>query len=170
MSLLSLLKKIENIFHAKDAKKETQRAQRRLKLMPLGLKPYLIFKLFFMKRYIFGLLAVVTAISAVAFKQPEKKLDKFVFQFNGSVSGGYTVPNVENEANTNWVYQGKNLSLCGGQDEKACRVAVLAAYVDDPANPTELKDLTITATMSGSTAHVTGITDPSANQISNQPD
>ena len=123
-----------------------------------------------MKRYILGILAVVIAIGTSAFTIPKKPVDMYVFQFNGSVSGGYTVANEENEANTNWQYQGKNLSLCGGQNEKACRVAVIDTYVDNAANPTQLSGVAISATLSGTTAHVTAITDPTANQISNQRD
>ncbi|MFC0774072.1 hypothetical protein [Terrimonas alba] len=123
-----------------------------------------------MRRYIFGLIAAVIAAGASAFTTPKKPVDMYVFQFNGSVSGGYSVANVENEANTHWQYQGKNLSLCGGQDEKACRIAVIDSYVDNPASPTQLNNFTIGATLSGSTAHVSSITDSGNNQYSNQRD
>lgn len=123
-----------------------------------------------MRRYIFGLIAAVIAASASAFTPAKKPVDMYVFQFNGSVSGGYSEANVETEANTHWQYQGKNLSLCGGENEKACRIAVISTYVDNPTNPTQLNNFTIDATLSGSTAHVTSITDPSNNQYSNQRD
>lgn len=118
-----------------------------------------------MTRYILGLLAVIIALGAVAFTNPKKPVDMYVFQFDASQ--GYTVPNVQNTTNTYWVYQGKNLSLCSNKDEKACRVEVTSSFVNNPSNPTALSGVTISAALNGSTAYVTGISG-AGSQYSNQ--
>lgn len=121
-----------------------------------------------MKRYFFGILAVVLAISATAFKTIKEKktqADKYVFAY----SGDYSVLSVQNESN--WSYVGMNQSLCNNTNQKACRVAVIESYVNDPTgSPTLKTTANITATLSGTTAHVTGIDSPTNNQYSNQPD
>lgn len=106
--------------------------------------------------------AIVIAMSLVAFTQPKSsnQEDMFYFYFDGTQSGGYSEGNVETESNTYWKYLGKNLSLCSGEDpEKACRVAVTGANVDNTTTPTELRNVVISADQSGPTAHVTGITE-----------
>jgi hypothetical protein len=124
-----------------------------------------------MRKYFFNIVAVIIAIGTFAFTEYEKKaqVDMYVFEFDGTQSGGYSVGNVEDESNTYWKYKGKNLALCNNTDDKACRVRVPAAYVDDINAPTELSGITISATLSGSTAHVTAISGTST-QYSNQPD
>ena len=76
---------------------------------------------------------------------------------------------MENESNTYWKYIGKNLSLCSGDEEKACRVAVRGANVDNTTTPTELRNVVISADQSGATAHITGITE-TGSLYSNQED
>jgi hypothetical protein len=95
-----------------------------------------------MRKYFFSLVATVIAIGTFAFQDVEKKAqeDKYVFQFDGSQSGGYSVDNVENESNSYWKYVGKNQDLCGGQNQKACRIEVLGANVDNTTTPTELRN------------------------------
>ncbi len=124
-----------------------------------------------MKRYFFGLAAIVIAMGTFAFTQYETnaQVDKFVFEYDPAASGGYAETDVENISNANWKYIGKNLSLCGGQNQKACRVEVLGAYVDNTTTPTALQSVTIDATQSGTTAHVNSISG-SGNQRSNQLD
>lgn len=125
-----------------------------------------------MKRYILSIFAVVVAISMVAFTSPAKskkpQVNYYVFEFNPNLS--YTVANVENEAN--WTYKGLNQVMCDNTNEKACRVKVISSYVNDPSgSPTLKTDANISATLSGTTAHVTGIAGTSSgNAYSNQPD
>lgn len=120
-----------------------------------------------MKRYIFGIAAVIIALGAVAFTNPKKPVDMYVFQFDGTQA--YTVSNVQNISNTYWKYQGKNLSLCSNTDEKACRVEVTSTYVNNPSNPTALSGVTITGTLNTptNTAYVSDISGTSS-QYSNQ--
>lgn len=124
-----------------------------------------------MRKYFFNIAAIVIAIGTFAFSHVEKKaqVDMYVFQYDPTASNGYDEADVEDISNANWKYQGKNLALCGGQNEKACRVAVVAAYVDNTTTPTALQSVTIDATQSGATAHVNTISG-SGNQRSNQVD
>jgi len=122
-----------------------------------------------MKKYFLSFTAVVIAGLLVAFTQPKaEQADKFYFEFDG-VNQVYSKANVENESNTYWKYIGKNLSMCTGDEEKACRVAVLGANVDNTTTPTELRNVVISADQSGSTAHITGITE-TGSLYSNQED
>jgi len=122
-----------------------------------------------MKRYIFGMIAVVIAIGAAAFTAPKKHLvDMYVFEYDGSQ--GYTVGAVQNTNSAHWVYQGKNLALCANSNIKACRVSVTGDYVDNTTSPTQLSGVTITAVQSSTgIAYVDDITDDSDNQFSNKP-
>lgn len=125
-----------------------------------------------MRKFLFNIVAVVLAIGTFAFSNVAEKAaqeDMFIFQFDGTVSGGYSVLDVENESNTYWKYQGVDLELCNNTNQRACRIAVPADYVDDSDAPTALSGVTISATLSGSTAHVTGISG-TGTQFSNQPD
>jgi len=122
-----------------------------------------------MKKYFLSFTAIAIAGMLVAFAQPKaKQADKFYFEFDG-VNQTYSKANVENESNTYWKYIGKNLSMCTGDEEKACRVAVLGANVDNTTTPTELRNVVISADQSGATAHITGITE-SGSLYSNQED
>ncbi|MDQ0109116.1 hypothetical protein [Chitinophaga terrae (ex Kim and Jung 2007)] len=122
-----------------------------------------------MKKYLFGILAVVVAFTGVAFKEAKssKRADMYVFEFKSSQP--YTQGNVQNTSNAYWEYKGLNLSGCANINQKACRVLVSADYVDDPDSPTQLSGVSITATQSGTTAHVTGISG-GGNLYSNQAD
>lgn len=122
-----------------------------------------------MRKYFFGLLAIAMVMGSITFAQIEKRaqVDMYVFEFDATQS--YSVANVENESNTYWKYKGKNLELCGDQDQKACRVEVIGTNVDNTTTPTELRNVSIYATLSGSTAHVTAITG-TGSQYSNQED
>ena len=84
-----------------------------------------------MKRYLFGVVAIIMAVSAVAFTTPKKTVDMYVFEFDSNQS--YSVANVQNISNTYWQYKGINGSLCANIDEKACRVKV-----DIPSNVTTI--------------------------------
>lgn len=126
-----------------------------------------------MKKYFLSIAVIVIAAALAAFTQPVKKatqVDLFVFEFDHTQSGGYSIANVENESNTYWKYIGKNQSLCGGDEEKACRVAVRGANVDNTTTPTELRNVVISAQLSSmSKAIVTNITE-TGSQLGNQPD
>lgn len=126
-----------------------------------------------MRKFLLSFTAIAAALVLFAFTQPEKKSkpdDMYVFQFDGSTSGGYSISNVEDESNTHWKYVGHNEELCDDDPTKACRVAVTANYVDNPSSPTALSGVTISAAESSSgIAYVTSITAPLLNQISNKP-
>ncbi len=122
-----------------------------------------------LRKYGIGLLAVVIAVTMAAFTTPKKShlTGTHVFEFNPALA--YTVSNVS--TSSNWEYIGEISSdpLCSGMN-KACRVAVSDAYVDDPSDPTELSGVTISSALSpAGKAVVTAITDPSDNGYSNQP-
>lgn len=121
------------------------------------------------RKYGIALVAVVIAVTMAAFTAPKKSLisGTHVFEFNPTLT--YTVANVETTGN--WEYLGEisSFPLCSGTN-KACRVAVADAYVDNPSDPTELSGVTISAGLSpAGKAVVTSITDPSDNGYSNQP-
>lgn len=125
-----------------------------------------------MKKYLLSMSAILLAVVLFAFTQPVKKanqVDMYVFQFDPTASGGYAEDAVENISNANWKYQGKNYELCGGQDQKACRVAVRGDYVNNTTTPTALQSISIEATLSDGTAHVTSISG-TGSQYSNQLD
>lgn len=124
-----------------------------------------------MKRNFLGIAAVVLAIGLFSFTKIEKKaqVDMYVFEYDPTASGGYAEADVEDISNANWKFIGKNLALCNNTNQKACRVEVLGAYVDNTTTPTALQGVTIDATQSGATAHVLTISG-SGNQRSNQPD
>ena len=122
-----------------------------------------------MKKYFLSISAVVIAVLLVAFTQPTaQQEDLYYFEFDG-VNNSYSEENVETESNTYWKYIGKNLSMCTGDPEKACRVRVTGANVDNTTTPTELRNVVISATLSGATAHITGITE-TGSAYSNQED
>lgn len=126
-----------------------------------------------MKKHFLGLSVIVFAFVLVAFTPPKAKPtvdDLYVFEFDDTQSGGYSQTNVENESSTYWKFVGMNEELCDNELIKACRIAVTADYVNNPSNPTALKDVTISATESSTgIAYVTGVTDaPSVNQFSNR--
>lgn len=126
-----------------------------------------------MRKHFLSIAAVVAAVTLFAFTQPEKKAapeDMYVFEFDGTTTGGYSVANVEDESNAHWKYIGKNLALCDGTPEKACRLEVIGANVDNTSAPTELRNVAISASLNGgSKAIVTSITGTSS-QYSNQED
>lgn len=113
--------------------------------------------------------AIIIAIGTFAFTTVENKAqeDMFVFEYDPTASGGYAVVDVEDISNANWKYVGKNLSLCSDNDQRACRVAVIGDYVDNVTTPTALQNVTIDATLSGSTAHLIDISGTDS-QFSNQ--
>lgn len=122
------------------------------------------------KKYGIGMIAVIIAVAMAAFTTPKKThlAATHVFEFNNALS--YTVPNVTNISNTNWQYVGEiaQKPLCEGEN-KACRVAVSDAYVNNPSAPTALSGLTLSASTSGTgDAIVTAITNEPENMYSNQ--
>jgi hypothetical protein len=122
-----------------------------------------------LRKYGIGLLAFIIAVGSAAFTAPKKShlSGTHVFEFNPTLT--YTVANVTNSSNWQYVGEISQKPLCQGMN-KACRVAVTDAYVDDPSNPAALSGVSISAALSsGGTAAVTGITDPTDNGFSNQP-
>jgi hypothetical protein len=124
-----------------------------------------------LRKYGIGLLAVIIAVGSAAFTAPKKSgfAATHVFEFNNTLS--YTIPNVTNTSNTNWKYVGEigQKPLCSGIN-KACRVAVSDAYVNNPSAPTALSGVTLTASTSGTgDAVVASITNGPSNMYSNQP-
>jgi|SRR6185312_5680628 len=123
------------------------------------------------KKYGIGLMAIIMGVAMAAFTAPKKSsfTATHVFEFNNALS--YTISNVTNTSNTNWKYVGEiaQKPLCAG-DNKACRVAVSNAYVNNPSAPTALSGVTLTASTSGTgDAVVTSITNGPDNMYSNQP-
>ncbi|HRP30812.1 MAG TPA: hypothetical protein PKV73_02945 [Agriterribacter sp.] len=125
------------------------------------------------KRYGIGIVALITAMSMAAYTVPNRSHlnATHVFEFDGTIPGGYSVPNVQNTSPTNWKYVGEigDEELCEGED-KACRIAVSDTYFDNTSSPVSLSGgLSISASMGGSGyAVITGITAPLENQYSNQ--
>ena len=77
-----------------------------------------------MKKYLFGLFAIIIAVGAVAFKTPAK-FSTANFQFTGDAT---VQSQVEDPAN--WVRLTGSLSCTGG-DQKACKItAIDEAYYD----------------------------------------
>jgi len=72
-----------------------------------------------MKRYLTGILAVIIAISAVAFTRPAKNLDMVTFIYNPPTTGDYSQPSVQNKAN--W---SAGTASCSGDLSKACSLQV----------------------------------------------
>lgn len=126
-----------------------------------------------MKKYLLSMTAIALAVVLFAFTKPVKKatqVDMYFFEFDGTTQGGYSVDNVQDESNAHWEYIGKNLTLCGRTPEKASRVKVLGANVDNTTTPTELRNVIISASLNGgSKAIVTGITE-TGSQYGNQQD
>ena|SRR6185312_3759533 len=121
------------------------------------------------KKYGIGLVAVAIAITMAAFTAPKKShvSATHVFEFNSSLA--YTVTNVSNSSNWQYVGETSQEPLCDNTPDKACRLAVTDAFVNNPSNPTGLSGMTISASTSGSgDAYVTGITDETDNVYSNQ--
>lgn len=121
------------------------------------------------RKYGIGLVAVVIAVTMAAFTAPKKShvSGTHVFEFNSALA--YTVANVTNSSNWQYVGEISQEPLCDNTPDKACRMAVTNAYVNNPSNPTALSGMTITASTSGSgDAYVTGITDETDNEYSNQ--
>ena len=110
------------------------------------------------KKYGIGLLSVLIACMAFAFTKPAKPTpDTYVFEFDGSHPGGYSVANVSNISNTYWKFVAKNAPLCSSDDQEACRVSVGASYVNSTVTPTALKSVTINAMVYGTIAYVSSI-------------
>lgn len=121
------------------------------------------------KKYGIGLVAIIIAASLAAFATPKKATlnGTHVFEFNSALS--YSVANVTNPANWDYIGEISQNPMCQGSN-KACRLAVTDAYVDDPSDPAALSGVTISAVLTSGTAKVTAITDDSSNNgFSNQP-
>ena len=121
------------------------------------------------KKYGIGLVAVAIAITMAAFTAPKKSHVSaiHVFEFNSSLA--YTVTNVSKSSNWQYVGETSQEPLCDNTPDKAWRIAVTDAFVNNPSNPTALSGMTISASTSGSgDAYVTGITDETDNVYSNQ--
>lgn len=121
-----------------------------------------------MKRYFLGTLAIAIALTLASFTKSSLTEDLFVFEYSSPTPNDYAEGSVENESNTYWHYVGKNQDLCADNDTRACRVAVTEEYVDNASTPTELKDITITATEISGVAYVDGITNSPTNLFSNK--
>lgn len=74
-----------------------------------------------MRKYLFGLLAVAFALTAVAFTKPDKTdLATVFFQYVGPAT--YAEGEIEN--NANWQEVSNITSGCNNIDCKACRISV----------------------------------------------
>lgn len=123
-----------------------------------------------LRKYGIGLVAVIAASAAVAFTAPKRSHlpATHVFEFDG-VHNAYTTGNVTTPGN--WKYVGETSSepLCDDTPDKACRIAVTNAYVNNPSSPGALSGLSISAaTIASGDAYVTAITDEAENMFSNQ--
>jgi hypothetical protein len=121
-----------------------------------------------LRKYGIGLMAFIIAVASAAFTAPKNKhfAATHVFEFKSSLA--YTVPNVTQPSN--WQYVGESEPLCGGAD-KACRIAVTDDYVDNSTPMKLVSTFSISASTSGSgEAAVTGIDDSQVNRFSNQDD
>lgn len=103
-----------------------------------------------MKRYILGLLAVVIAVSSVAFKAPAKKTATKLFAYSGA---NYQEANVENPAN--WTYIGSANPNCSVSNIKACEIEVNDALVN-PDNTLPSSFSIIATASSTNVFYVTG--------------
>jgi hypothetical protein len=102
-----------------------------------------------MKKYLFGLSAIVLAIAAVAFTTPKLQPTEVIFRFTGSV---FSEANVENPAN--WA-EVSSLT-CDDVDEKACRIKVDVAKTSGTApNRTLISTTSIIASPHGSAPNIT---------------
>ncbi|MDN3654061.1 hypothetical protein QWZ08_00400 [Ferruginibacter paludis] len=105
-----------------------------------------------MKRYFFGLLAIVAAIGAAAFTTPKvatNKLADSYFEFDYAHYSP-TVANVEDESK--WINV-TDLGTCNNSAVKACRIEVASTYV---SGSTLLSTAAIQATTSSpNVAYVT---------------
>ncbi len=80
-------------------------------------------------------------------------------------SGDYSATSVQNR--TNWSISNPN--LCDGEQGKACKIRVHAAYVDSTSGFALKPTFSISSSSSGSASYVSGISDASG-VISNQLD
>jgi hypothetical protein len=126
-----------------------------------------------MRTFFLSFTAIAAALVLFAFTRPAPKAitaDRYVFEFDGLTSGGYSIANVEDESNTHWKYVGMNEELCSDDPTRACRIAVTEDYVDNPSSPTALSGVTITAQESSTgIAYVSAITAPLLNEVTNKP-
>jgi hypothetical protein len=78
-----------------------------------------------MKRYMFGLVATVIALGAVAFTKPTantKPLANSTFYYVAPSSGDYTLASVETESN--WKTAPSPIPTCSSTPNKACSIVV----------------------------------------------
>lgn len=124
-----------------------------------------------MRKLFFNFAAVLLAVVSFAFTEDTTKATTtmYVFRYDPTATNGYLKENVEDISPSNWKFVGLDEELCSNDNGKACRIAVSAEYVDDPLEPTALQGVTITASQSGTDAHVTAVSG-TGNQYSNQLD
>jgi hypothetical protein len=102
-----------------------------------------------MKRYITGIIAMVIAISAVAFTKENKKYDTQFFTYTGT---DYKEASVQTPGN--WTHVSSHDPLCNGTNVRACEIEVDPMFVN-PDN--SLKPLNIlTNSSSTDVYYVTG--------------
>lgn len=77
-----------------------------------------------MKRYITGIVAVVVAVSTVAFTLP-KNYDNVIFTYEGS---DYLDASVK--APANWAYSPTHSMTCNGTNVRACEIEVDPSFVN----------------------------------------
>lgn len=105
-----------------------------------------------MKNYLSSIIAVAIAVLAFSFTSKGKLANTHVFEYSGNFSKGSV------EALGSWSYVGESQPLCDDTPERACRIAVPDAAVDDPEEPTQLdSEVSITASNTGGTEYVTTI-------------
>lgn len=124
-----------------------------------------------MRKLFFNFAAVLLAVVSFAFTDDTTKATTtmYVFEYDPTASGGYLKADVEDISPSNWKFVGLDEDLCSDNDGKACRIAVSSAFVDDPGNPTALQGVTISASQSGTTAHVNAVSG-TGNIYSNEAD
>jgi hypothetical protein len=116
-----------------------------------------------MKKYITGVIAIIIAVAAVAFKAPKHTVDMYVFEYAGTYASG------EVHKLANWHYLGKNLGQCNNFNNKACRVFVTSSDVDNPVTPTALNStVSITEGGTGSNIYVASISGSGPTSASNK--
>ena len=111
-----------------------------------------------MKKYLFGLGAIVLAIGFSAFSIPSKKslVDPVIFKYLAP-GGSYSEANVESRATTSW--SPDQTITCSDNDVKACRITVpLSETVSGLGLQLDASKVTITATNNGAPEYVTNVT------------
>lgn len=83
-----------------------------------------------MKKYLFGMIAVVLAIGFSAFTKPVKTEDFYLFRYDGSITTNHAV---EDLSNWKFVAQTDQPVLCNNEsNDRACEIVVSSDFLTDP--------------------------------------